>query len=175
MKSTNAVSLACFALALVFADPIISAQSLQHSKLEAEFNQITRAFDGRVGVCAGDTVGFSCVNGSQRFPLQSVMKLVVGLATMDAVDHRRLRLDDTVVIRRQDLSLGVQPLAKLVTDSGFPTTIDDLVRRAIVDSDSAATDVLVARLGGPKAIQAVLNRLQISGVRFDRDERHLQT
>ena len=49
------------------------------------------------------------------------------------------------------------------------------MRRSIVDSDSAATDILVARLGGPEAIQGVLNRLHISGVRFDRDEKHLQT
>jgi beta-lactamase class A len=45
------------------------------------------------------------------------MKLLVGFAVMDAVDHRRWRLDDGVVIRKQDLSLAVQPLAKLVTDN----------------------------------------------------------
>ena len=53
--------------------------------------------------------------------------------------------------------------------------LGDLVRRAVVDSDSAATDVLVARLGGPPAIQRVLDRLGIGEVRFDRDERRLQT
>jgi beta-lactamase class A len=95
---------------------------------------------------------------------------------MDAVDHGGLRLQDSVTIRKQDLSLAVQPLAALVADAdGFQTTIDDLVRRAIVDSDSAATDVLIARLGGPAAVQGVLDRLGVAGVRVDRDERHLQT
>jgi beta-lactamase class A len=50
-----------------------------------------------------------------------------------------------------------------------------LVRRAIIDSDSAATDFLISRLGGPSAVQAVLNAKGISGIRVDRDERHLQT
>jgi beta-lactamase class A len=122
-----------------------------------------------------DAAAAACVNGTQRFPLQSVMKLLVGIATMDAVDRRGWMLDEGVIVRKQDLSLAVQPLATLVTGAGFRTTIDDLVRRAIVDSDSAATDFLVARLGGPPAIQAVLDRHRLAGVRFDRDERHLQT
>jgi beta-lactamase class A len=151
------------------------AASLQHQALQQEFDRLARGIDGRVGICAADSAGLSCVNGDQRFPLQSVMKLLVGLAVMDAVDHGRLRLQDSVTIRKQDLSLAVQPLAALVTDDGFRTTIDDLVRRAIVDSDSAATDVLVARLGGPAAVQGVLDRLGLVGVRIDRDERHLQT
>jgi beta-lactamase class A len=175
MKPTNTLMLVFLALLVGVAAAIISAESLQHSMLEAELNRITRGFDGHVGICARDSAGFACVNGSQRFPLQSVTKLVVGLAAMDAVDHRGWRLDDTVVIRKQDLSLGVQPLAKLVSGNGFLTTTEDLVRRAIVDSDNAAADVLVARLGGPKTVQAVLNQLHISGVRFDRDERRLQT
>jgi beta-lactamase class A len=151
------------------------AASLQHQALQQEFDRLARGIDGRVGICAADFAGFSCVNGDQRYPLQSVMKLLVGLAVMDAVDHGRLRLQDSVTIRKQDLSLAVQPLAALVTDDGFRTTVDDLVRRAIVDSDSAATDVLVARLGGTAAVQGVLDRLGIVGVRVDRDERHLQT
>jgi beta-lactamase class A len=128
--------------------------ALQHQRLQEEFARLVRGFDGRVGICADDSAGLSCVNGDQRFPLQSVMKLLVGLAVMDAVDHRRLKLEDRVIIRKQDLSLAVQPLAKLVTGDGFRTTVDDLIRRAIVDSDSAATDFLVERLGVPSSLTA---------------------
>ena len=99
--------------------------SPQHQTLQEEFARLARGIDGRVGVCAAGSASLSCVNGEQRFPLQSVMKLLVGLAVMDAVDHRRWRLDDGVIIRKQDLSLAVQPLAKLVTDKGFRATVDD--------------------------------------------------
>lgn len=107
--------------------------------------------------------------------MQSVMKLLVGVAVLDAVDNQSWRLDEEVVIKKQDLSLYVQPLARLVGDTGFRTTIGDVIRRAIIQSDSAATDFLIARLGGPKAVQRVLNRMNIKGLRLDRDERHLQT
>ncbi len=44
-----------------------------------------------------------------------------------------------------------------------------------MDSDSAAADILVRKLGGPNEVQAFLGRHSITNVRFDRDERHLQT
>ncbi|MBC8137904.1 MAG: serine hydrolase, partial [Fibrella sp.] len=94
---------------------------------------------------------------------------------MDGVDRRGWRLDEPVLVRREDLSLYMQPLADLVTKNGYRTTLGDLVFRAVVDSDSAATDILFARVGGAAAIQAFLARNGGSGMRVDRDERHLQT
>ncbi len=143
--------------------------------LQEELKKLSQGFDGRVGICVQDRTSTTCINGDQRFSLQSVMKLLVGAAVMDAIDHRGWKLEDPIVVRKEDLSLYVQPIAKLVTADGYRTTIGDLVRRAVVDSDSAATDILVAKLGGPKAIQSFLDRKSIKGVRLDRDERHLQT
>jgi beta-lactamase class A len=148
--------------------------SLQHQQLQQKLDALTR-IDGRVGMCVQDAAGVSCLRGDERFSLQSVMKLIVAVAAMDAVDRGSWRLDEPVLVRRQDLSLFVQPLAKLVTDQGYRTTIGDLIRRAVVDSDSAAADILIARLGGTQAVQACLDRLGVHGVRIDRDERHLQT
>lgn len=107
--------------------------------------------------------------------MQSVVKLVVSLAALDAADHNQLRLDKPLIVHREDLSLFVQPLAELVGPQGYQTTPADLIHRAIVDSDSAANDILMRRLGGPGAIQRVLDRKGIQGVRVDRDERALQT
>ncbi len=132
--------------------------------------------DGRVGVCAKDAVVAVCLAGQERFSLQSVMKLVVAITVLDAVDSNSWQLDTPVIIHKQDLSLNVQPIADLVLTQGeFRTTVGDLVRRAIVDSDSAATDILINKLGGLPVIQSFLVRKQITDLRIDRDERHLQT
>ncbi len=69
--------------------------------------------------------------------MQSVMKLPVAVSALEAVDAGKWRLEDEVVVHKQDLSVFVQPIAKLVGPNGYKTTIGDLVRRAIVDSDSA--------------------------------------
>ena len=143
--------------------------------LQTQLNALTTGFNGRVGICVQSDSRVTCVNGDQRFALQSVMKLLVGLAVMDAVDRHGWKLGDAVVVHRSDLSLYVEPIAKLVRAGGYRTTVGDLVRRAIVDSDSAAVDILVAKLGAPAAVQAVLTRMALTGVRFDRDEKRLQT
>ncbi len=153
----------------------ISAAAVRRARWQHELDVITRGFDGRVGVCAGDGLLEGCVHGTDPFPMQSVMKLPVAIAALDAVDRGTWHLDDEVLVRKQDLSVFVQPIAKLVGPNGYKTTIDDLVRRAIVDSDNACVDILIARLGGPAAVQAALNRKAILNIRVDRDEKHLQT
>ncbi|HKV98172.1 MAG TPA: class A beta-lactamase [Vicinamibacterales bacterium] len=153
----------------------ISESSLRRARWQRELNALTKDFDGRVGVCAGDGALEACTRASQIFPMQSVMKLPVTISALEGVDRGKWRLDDEVLVRKQDLSVFVQPIAKLVGADGFKTTIGDLVRRAIVDSDSAATDILIAKLGGPLAVQLTLNRGGVTGVRVDRDEKHLQT
>ena len=155
--------------------PLAGAVDLDVSGLQSALAAIAKGFDGRIGACVQSASRTACILDDSRFSLQSVVKLVVGVAVLDSVDKGRWRLDDTVIVHTKDLSLFVQPIAKLVGASGYRTTIGDLVRRAIIDSDSAATDFLIARLGGPSSVQAVLNTKRIQGIRVDRDERHLQT
>ena len=153
----------------------ISAAMERRARWQHELEDLTRGFDGRVGVCAGDGLTEACVNGQERFPMQSVWKLPLAIGVLDAVDSGTWRLDDKVLVTKKDLSVYVQPVAKLVGPKGFETTIDDLLRRAIVDSDNAAADILLARLGGPTALQIVLAHHTVLNIRIDRDEKHLQS
>jgi beta-lactamase class A len=153
----------------------LQAATLDTTGLERDLTALAQQFRGRIGACVQTTHQSTCVHAQDRFPLQSVMKLLVAFAVMDAVDTKGWRLDQTVLVRREDLSLYVQPMAKLVGPNGYRTTIGDLVRRAVIESDSAATDILIARLGGPGAVGDAMADHRIVGIRVDRDERHLQT
>ena len=150
-------------------------QTVHHKQLDQALTEVTFDFPGRVGTCVLDKAGASCIHGSQSFSLQSVMKLIVSFAVLDAIDHHKLKLDDQVVVHRQDLSLYVEPIAELVGPDGYRTTIRDLIHRAIVDSDSAASDILARQIGGVSQVQSFLDRARMQGIRIDRDERHLQT
>lgn len=149
--------------------------SLEAADLEGQFHSIAKGFKGRAGVCAIGETGTSCLAGNERFSLQSVMKLVVVLASLDAVDRGSARLNDSLLVQRADLSLFVRLIAKLVGSGGYRTTISDLMHRAVVDSDSAAADILFQRFGGSLAVERFLQKNKIEGLRIDRDERHLQT
>lgn len=143
----------------------------------ARFEALAKSTDGRVGICALDTPGAapSCVNGDQNFSIQSVMKLVVTAAVMDAVDRGRLRLDDVIVVKPAHASPGPQDFANLVKAKGsLATPIEELMRRAVVDSDSTSVDVLLDHIGGVEVVGTFLKRNGIGGLRVDRNERQLQ-
>lgn len=163
------------AFVAVFLVSPAQAGSLNHRGLDASLLRLTSGFRARVGACVIDVSGTSCIHANQRFSLQSVMKLIVMLAVLDAVDHRQVALDDQLVVHRQDLSLYVEPIADLVGPTGYRTTVRDLIHRAVVDSDSAAADILARRIGGIQQVQAFLTKNGIKDIRIDRDERHLQT
>src|SRR5262249_13216941 len=149
--------------------------SLDEAGLRRELTALAAKTPGRFGICVQTEKASICTHAQDRFAMQSVMKLIVAFAAMDAVDTKGWHLVQPVNIDKQDLSPYVQPLAKLVGPGGYETTIGDLVRRAVIDSDSAATDILMARLGGAEAVKVVLQKRRIDGIRVDRDERHLQT
>jgi beta-lactamase class A len=130
---------------------------------------------GTLAACVVDAGGVACVNGDRPSSMQSVMKLIVALAVLDAVERGELALDEAVTLTRADVSVFVQPIEARLGPSGYSTTIGELVRGAVIASDSMATDWLIARLGGPAAVQAFLERKGVGGIRLDRDERHLQT
>ncbi|HEU0123588.1 MAG TPA: class A beta-lactamase [Bryobacteraceae bacterium] len=154
---------------------LAAAAELDVVALQRDLDNISAEPGARIGACVHHRATSVCIRESERFSLQSVMKLLVGVAVLDAVDNHGWRLAQSVTIHKKDLSLFVQPLAKLVGPEGYTTNIGDLVRRAIIDSDSAATDILIARLGGPAKVQAALVAKGIQGIRIDRDERRLQT
>ncbi len=147
-------------------------------ELEQGFNKLTSQSDGRVGICAIDvkTIEPTCVHGDQRFSLQSVMKLVVAAAVLDACDRKQLKLSDEVVLKPENASPGPQDFADIIRHAGeLKVTVDELVHRSVIDSDSTSADFLIERLGGISAIHEFLKRNKIDGISIDRYERQLQT
>lgn len=177
-RCLNCLAGALYLFCLVSISPAQAGSLTDTSGLQRKLEAVAKGSDGRVGICAEEikSGAIACVNGDQRFSLQSVMKLVVGAAAMDAIDRGQMRLEDVITVRKKDLSLYVQPIADLVAQRGeVRTTVADLISRAIIESDSAATDLLFAQVGGAEGIQTFLKTKKISGLRVDRDEKHLQT
>jgi beta-lactamase class A len=160
--------------ALLIGSNLLAA-SLDVAGLKSDLAALAEPFPGRVGVCVRDSTHMACIRGDERFSMQSVVKLLTGVAVLHSVDRRESRLDEPVIVYKKDLSLAVQPLSKLVGKDGFHTTVGDLIRRGIIDSDSAANDFLMAKLGGPAVVHRILQQMGVRGIRIDRDERHLQT
>lgn len=147
-------------------------------QLTAALTALARGFDGRIGVAVEDVSAgwIAGYDGAALYPQQSVSKLWVALAVFDAVDERRLRLDDPVLVRRQDMSVFNQPIQKLLgPDGSYAATIDGLLVYALAKSDNAANDILLRRVGGPAAVRRVLAARRLDGIVTGPEERVLQS
>ena len=145
--------------------------------LDARIRTIGQQFAGDVGIAVKDLqTGYTVhYDGASHFPQQSVSKFWVALTALDKADRGELSLNAPVTVRRSDLTLFNQPIAQLVGNNGYTTSLYDLMQRALQQSDNTANDFLLWRAGGPDAVRAFLDRNGISGIRFGPGERVMQS
>jgi beta-lactamase class A len=144
--------------------------------LQTEIETLATGYGEPVGIAVADLKDgwIAKSSGEVAFPQQSVSKIWVAIAVLDQVDHGAYRLEDPVVMGPADLSVFYQPVAARYGPAGFNTTWDDLLARALIESDNAAADRLVRQVGGAAAIQDILARKKIVGIDAGGEERELQ-
>jgi beta-lactamase class A len=142
-------------------------------QLRARMEEAARATGGPVGAAAviiegGGVVSF---NGAQRFPMQSVYKLPIGMAVLRAVDEGRLSLLQKINVRPEDLVEHLHSPLRDQNPRGVVLTIRELLRFMISESDGTASDVLLGIAGGPEKVNAYLRGLGVEGVMVATTER----
>lgn len=185
MQAFSVILLALVALAGCGPDPAsrsaavpAAAPAAAPDPLTTQLRTLGQGFDGVAGIAVRDvatgwTTGY---RAEAMHPQQSVAKLWVALAVLDAADQGRLTLADPVTVRRGDLSLFHQPIRRFVTQTGaHETTVAELLKGALAQSDNAANQVLAERVGGPEAVQKVIDAKGLGAIRFGPGERLLQT
>ena len=157
-------------------DPAPARPRAGPKALQDDLDSLVRNYGEPVGIAIVDSSAnwIVDVRGDKAFPQQSVSKLWVALTTLDAVDRGVSALDRQVVLTEADRSVFNQPISYRITPEGFPTTISDLLNRALIESDNAANDKLMALAGGPEAVRRLLKEKGIEGISLAEDERHLQ-
>ena len=130
------------------AQPAWAESSPRLQSLEHRLAAMAVENPGEYGFAAldlttGESISF---NGHEAFPMASTMKIAVAAAWLEEVDSGRRTLDD--------------PIAG--------TTALSLMDAMITRSDNRATDLLMASLGGPAAIDTWLRAHNLAGIRVDR-------
>lgn len=143
------------------------------NRIDALGNQ----FNGRVGIAVksvneGWQTGWKA---DELYPQQSVSKLWVSIAALDAVDRGRVRLDQKVTLTRSDLTLFHQPIAAKILGGGTTMSLSELMFQAITSSDNTCNDKLMRSIGGPAAVRAMIDDKGLGAIRFYDGERALQS
>lgn len=139
-------------------------------QLLAELAQIADHAGGTLGVSAlhlpsGERVQ---LNASQRFPMASTVKVAIAIKVLDEVDRGTARLDETVAIDAGNLAPGSGEIKNTRPDSQRTATLRELVSAMMRESDNTATDLLLARVGGPPAVALHLRKIGIDEIDVSR-------
>lgn len=153
-----------------------SARSLTDRLKALNLATLQTTVQGQVGIGVRDLkTGESWFyNGKQRFPLQSVFKLPLGIAVLKQVDIGTLSLEQPVTVTQRDFAPGWSPLLKDLKGNQGQFTVRDLLTRSVGMSDNTAADVLSRLVGGPEQVTTMLQQMNLQGLRIDRLERQLQ-
>jgi len=146
--------------------------------LQDKLAALAQSYREPVGIAVTDVTErwTAQVAGDQVFPQESVSKLWVALSVMHAIDHGVLTLDKPVVLTPDDRSVFNQPLASHIRGpNGYATTVYDLLRRQLIESDNAANDKLIRELGGGGVVTKTLAEKGLDGLGVGETERDLQT
>src|SRR5262245_56053522 len=76
--------------------------------LEQALTRITQRCGGRVGVAAVhiESGRKASISGNQSLPLYSVVKLPLAVAVLKEVESGKLKLEQSVIVRREDIAPG---------------------------------------------------------------------
>lgn len=156
---------------LVFA--ATTAAACSPSALKVDAASAAHGVQGKLGVSARvlEAQQSFSFHGKHGFPMQSVYKLPIAIATLHRVEQGGLKLDQMVKIVPEDLipPAGHSPLRDH-SPKGGDFTLEDLLRRAIVDSDGSASDVLLRLLGGTKEVRRYMKETEIKQVHVKHTE-----
>ena len=98
-----------------------------------------------------ETGNYLDINGEKSFSAASTIKLPILMALFQAVDAGKVRMDETLTVRR-DLITGGS--GELQNSPGAKLSVLQTATKMIAISDNTGTNMIIDRLGG----KAVLNR-----------------
>ena len=138
----------------------------------ADLAALERRTGGRLGVQVmridGEVV-LSHRNG-ERFAMCSAFKLPMAGVVLDAVQRGQLGLQDVLPYTRADVLSHSPVLTQHLRGDTGQVTVEQALAAAVTFSDNGATNLLLARIGGPQGLTAAWRDWGDATTRLDRTE-----
>lgn len=146
-----------------------AAQAVGFAPLRIAAEAIERTTGGRVGIAVGFArqAGHALYRAEERFAMCSTFKLALCAQLFHSAERKRLSLDEALHVRAADMVPHAPITEPLI---GKTATLRTLAAAAMVQSDNPATNLILRKLGGPKAFTRWVRTLGDRTTRLDRYE-----
>ena len=144
----------------------------QQTAVLNEINKIVKDKKVSVGVALYDfdTNITLSIKGNEKFPMQSVFKLPIGIVALDQVDKKNLSLTKHINIPKNKLHLNTWSPIQEKYPNGTSLTLFELLDYTIAKSDNNGCDLLIEMLNGVEFINKYFNDIGVRGINIEVDE-----
>jgi beta-lactamase class A len=115
-----------------------------------------------LGLETGDTLNY---NAHSRLVMHSVFKFPIAMTVLHLVDKGKYKLDQKMKIRKGELPPAnmYSPLRDKYPD-GAELPLSDILGYMVSQSDNAACDYLLKKIGGPQIVEDYIKSLGVKGI-----------
>ena len=165
----NALAVLCMCMSIGY---VVKGQTPGHPKLREKIVELNKGSSGQLGVAikllgSDDTFSY---HDSSRYPMQSVFKFPIAFLLLKAVDEGRLKLNDSILIRKSDLHKTVSALLEKYPDGNKKVPVEEVLTLMVTLSDNNACDILMRLLGGPDKLTADLHKMGVINMEIKGNE-----
>lgn len=148
-------------------------------QLQTNINKIIKNKDAKIGIAVkfNNEIIFS-LNGNENFPLLSVFKLHVALATLNYMSKNNIELNHILNIDKRKIKDNTySPLREKYGINNIKISLAELIKYTISYSDNNACDILIDYIGGINQVDKYIRTLGIYNFQIlsTEDDMHTDT
>lgn len=134
-------------------------------RLQANIEQITSSVDTHFGIYVKclDTNEEIAINADEQMDTMSTIKVPLMIEAFRQMGEGKFKLDDRYTLKNADKRPGTGVIRSL--DEGDSLTVKDLLTFMIIVSDNTATDLMYSKVGGPQAVNALMDQYGLKSIR----------
>lgn len=177
MKTLRVFIALIFSAFALFSCNNQSKERNNYQSLKTELQEYIDSINAQIGIALiiNDTDTLS-INGSAPFPMMSVFKFPLALATAKWLDDNHMSFNDTLFICQNALNENTySPMLKKYGPRDLSLTYHELMEWSLIESDNNACDILIAAIGGVSNTTSLLQTLKVPqqiSVRATEDDMH---
>ena len=155
----------CLAIPALAQRPAAPAPPTGLARLQANIEQIASSVDTHFGIYVKclDTGEEIAINADEQMDTMSVIKVPLIVEAFRQMGEGKFKLDDRYTLKNADKRPGTGVIRSL--DEGANLSVKDLLTLMIIVSDNTATDLMYSKVGGPQAVNGLMDTYGFKSIR----------